>query len=639
MASICLISSTSHAQEILSIGEVQGTGLFSPYEDDEVIIKDAVITVKGNGEMLVQSAKGFEDGNELTSDAIFVEGDIDLPIGTSLEIKGTINESFGRTFLLSAVVENIDQTNKPFPENIVLTDYFKTKDQWEKIDIERYEWMLVEFENGVVTDPSESNGEVWIYLTNNRPQREPGLDGSTAWGIPSFDENFESIELDNVSENDLAAGSTITGEGYLIESFGRYVIGMENYSVEKIDPVRKVVISDTDDFTIASCNLLFFNVALGDFNFRIEKTVNYITHGLSLPDIVAVQEVGNLITLERLATEVNDAQDLKEYSAYLEQGNNGSSINTGYLVSDRVKIESINQVGDNQSLSLGGSLHDRPPYLLEGTLATNPMIPFKILNLHMRSLSGITGSNSNFVRTKRKEQAESVAAIIDNLWDDNLFVLGDYNAYQFSDGYVDVFRQIAGGVSEGALLPIDNPAVHTLQDATESLPAEERFSFVFRGNTQQLDHLIFSPLKDLEMNEVAFYRGNADAPEIWLSNDQQQGRVSDHDGLVASFKVDRPWTTHTNEPTNEPERPFLNYTNPFSSGELIRFFPASNDIFTLKIYDVTGRLIEIQKSDFINADESWDFIPTKISYEGIFIFEIKGADFSWTKPIFYFGSN
>jgi len=633
-----LWSSSLDAQQTLSIGEVQGIGLFSPYEDDEVIVKDAVIIAGSNGEYLIQSAAGFEDGDPQSSDGLFVIGDINLEIGTSLSIRGTINESFGRTFLLGASVENLDDTNKPFPQSIDLTPYFKTKDQWEKIDVERFEWMLVEFENGIVTDPSETAGELWIYLTNKRPQREPGLDGETASGIPSFDENFESLELVNISENDIAAGSALSGFGFLGESFGRYFIGMGNYELEKKDPVRNVVIADPDDFTIASCNLLFFNVSQGDFSFRIEKTVDYIIEGLSLPDVVAVQEVGNLITLERLAMEINEEQTSKVYTAHLEQGNNGSSINSGYLISDRVKIDRIEQVGDNQSLSLGGSLHDRPPFLLEGTLSTNPMIPFKILNLHMRSLSGITGSNSNFVRTKRKEQAESVAAIIDNLWDDNLFIIGDYNAYQFSDGYVDVFRQIAGGNSEGALMPIDNPAVHTLQDATADLPAEERFSFVFRGNTQQLDHLIYSPLEGLELNQVAFYRGNADAPEIQLTL-ADQARVSDHDGLVASFKVDSPWTTHTNEPPVAQDRPYVAYSNPFSKEDLIRFFPATNDIFTLSIYDYTGRLIEVQKSDFINIDDSWDFKPTKISHEGMFIFEIKGSDFSWIKPVFYFGSN
>jgi len=595
-----------------SIGEVQGNSLFSPFEDQEVVIKDAVIIAKGNNEMIVQSAAGFEDGDPNTSDALFVIGDIDLPVGTSLEISGIIDESFGRTFLESATIEIIDQTNKPFPVATNLTAYFKSKDQWEKVEIERYEWMLVEFENGVVTDPSESDGELWMYLTNKRPQREPGLDGESAAGIPSFDENFESLELENISENDISAGSTISGLGFLGESFGRYYIDLANYNVEKKEVVRNVEITDPDDFTIASCNLLFFNVSAGDFNFRIDKTVEYIISGLNTPDIVGVQEVGNLITLERIALDLNLAQTDKIYSAFLEQGNNGSSINSGFLISDRVIIDDVKQVGDNQSLSIGGALHDRPPFLLEGRLSTNPEISFKVLNLHNRSLSGITGSNEDFVRIKRQEQAESVAAIIDNLWSDNLFVLGDFNAYQFSDGYVDVFRQIAGGVSEGALLPIDNPATREMQDASEGLPEEERYSFIFRGNTQQLDHFIFSSLDKLELNQVEFYRGNADAPDVFLSNTNEQARVSDHDGLVVSFKVENPWTNSSPEPPIEQTRPF---------------------------YDYGGKLIEEHKSDFVRSDESWDFIPTKISYEGMFIFEITGADFRWSEPVFHFENN
>ncbi len=111
-----------------------------------------------------------------------------------------------------------------------------------------------------------------------------------------------------------------------------------------------------DEFTVASANLQrFFDTTndpgVGDvvltpaaFDRRLGKFSLLVRNVLRLPDIVAVQEVDNLATLQALATRVNDDASLAGlanpgYVAYLEEGNDPGGIDVGFLVkSSRVTV-------------------------------------------------------------------------------------------------------------------------------------------------------------------------------------------------------------------------------------------------------------------------------------------------------------
>ena len=637
---LLLISVKSQGQTTYSIGEIQGTGLESPFVNQEVIIKDAVITFSQNGFYLIQSAAGMEDGNDLTSDAIRVDENTGLSPGTSITIRGTVIEEFSRTILTNTTILDIDDIPLGLPQNVRLDDFFANRDQWTKLDIEPLEWMSVDIEHGRVGAASDFDGNLSVYMTANRPQREPGLLDENINGIPTFDANLESLEvfpLSGILDNDIPVSSTFTGVGFLGEAFDRFYLALQAYDFEKNDPIQNVPPPTTEQFSMASVNLLFFSTGDSDFNIRLIKIGTYILEGIGSPDIIAVQEVANLGTLQMVADFLNNNQSEKTYTAFLEQGNNGTSINNGFLVSQRIHVEQVSQLGDNQSLSLGGALHDRPPLLLEGHLKTTPIIPISVLNLHIRSLSGINGNNANFVRTKRAEQARSIATIIENIWTDNLFVVGDWNAFPFTDGYVDVYNQITGGTSEGALFPINDPADFQLQDPVSNLPRSEQYSFVFDGNTQQLDHMVYSELSDLTLNRIAFYRGNADAPEAWENNAAIPGRSSDHDGLVGIYDVANPWDSEI-PIINITDRPSVFHNNPFTYNNIIRFYPDQGDFYELKVYDSIGKLLTVQQSNFVSNDEFWDFDISGFDYSGWYIFTIEGREFFWSNMVAIFNS-
>ena len=65
-----------------------------------------------------------------------------------------------------------------------------------------------------------------------------------------------------------------------------------------------------------------------------------------------------------------------------------------------------------------------------------------------------------------------------------------------------------------------------------SLPESERYSFIFRGNAQTLDHALTSKGLDYRVRGLEFARGNADAAADLINDDTTSLRASDHDGLV-----------------------------------------------------------------------------------------------------------
>lgn len=60
----------------------------------------------------------------------------------------------------------------------------------------------------------------------------------------------------------------------------------------------------------------------------------------------------------------------------------------------------------------------------------------------------------------------------------------------------------------------------------------ERYSFIFRGNAQTLDHALTSSGLDELIRDYGYGRGNADAAVDLINVDSTLLRSSDHDGLI-----------------------------------------------------------------------------------------------------------
>jgi hypothetical protein len=183
-------------------------------------------------------------------------------------------------------------------------------------------------------------------------------------------------------------------------------------------------------------------------------------------------------------------------------------------------------------------LNDRPPLLIRGAYVGNGApFPIAVVNVHQRSLSGIEGNDGARVRQKRHEQALRLSRFIDGLQDADsglrLVVIGDFNAFEFTDGYVDVMGQVTGNPdAAGALLPATDEVTVDLTNQTLNISPSDRYSFVFDGTAQSLDHALTSDALALWVRGAEHSRGNADAPFVFAADPATALRSSDHDGTV-----------------------------------------------------------------------------------------------------------
>ncbi|MFC1566139.1 T9SS type A sorting domain-containing protein, partial [Candidatus Neomarinimicrobiota bacterium] len=296
------------------------------------------------------------------------------------------------------------------------------------------------------------------------------------------------------------------------------------------------------EYTVGSLNLYRLFQSESDYATRLSKFSMYIRNILNAPDILAVQEVENLGALEDLAAKILLDDGSVMYNAFLEEGNDIGGIDVGFLVrSDRVQVDAVTQLGATETYvdpsdSSVDILHDRPPLLLEGSFIVGPTTFYSIavMAVHNRSLNDIETLR---VQTKRLTQAQSIAEKVQALQDADpevhLVVTGDFNAFEFTDGYVDAVGHIAGdfdpteSVLSGADLVEPN-----LTNQVLGLLSEDRYSFVYQGNAQVLDHALTSIGLNPAITGFAYGRGNSDAAVIHINDGGTALRSSDHDGLV-----------------------------------------------------------------------------------------------------------
>ena len=160
---------------------------------------------------------------------------------------------------------------------------------------------------------------------------------------------------------------------------------------------------------------------------------------------------------------------------------------------------------------------------------------------HLRSLSGIEGTDGDRIRAKRLAQAEFLASLIDSYQGEGRKVIsvGDYNAFDVNDGYADVINTVRGGPPHPSEDVRPEPAQLVATPLIDLAPPDpaQHYSYVFDGNAQVLDHIIVS--QSLTVNEFTYARNDADFPEVLRNDATRPERISDHDFPVAYFAVPR----------------------------------------------------------------------------------------------------
>ena len=466
--------------------------------------------------------------------------------------------------------------------------------------------------NGFINESSATSGDSntafeFVITDVPRPLREEGISifdpfpvpPAKQATIPYFDANQERIKAFPLLGTRLVAdaGAPVSGLVGPLTYFGdswELLYDVANPPVIGQPTASAVSDPGANDITVAGFNLLRFFDTVNDpgvndvaltpaaFANRLAKTGAAICDWVKAPDILGVVEVENLGALTELANYINgNCASAPAYAPYLLEGNDVGGIDVGFLVSTRtvragvprVQVASVAQHGKDTEYGtnpLGCTpgaagctsslLNDRPSLVLRGAVnfADGRTYPLTVITNHLRSLGGNDDPVDGRVRYKRAEQAMELANLVNSLQTANpnekIVLVGDFNAFPFNDGYVDSMGIITGNaapedeVIEYRASPVATPMV--LGDELIADP-QQRYSYVFEGNAQTLDHAVVNEalVNDPAVSGlvVEHARINADFREgrygdfsLPYTAGNPPLRVSDHDPVRLSIGVVRP---------------------------------------------------------------------------------------------------
>jgi uncharacterized protein len=615
------------------IHDIQGSGTASPLVGQVVNTRGIVTGIKtgSSGGFYIQEPDASVDADPNTSEGVFVFTGAIVPagavVGNLVLVTGTVQDFVFASdpnspplTELSGSTTSVISSGNPLPAPIVLTPAETTaaSETTNPLDsLEEYEGMRVTVASltvvaptqGTITEPSatvSSNGVFYGVVTSvARPFREAGVAVSDATAmslpvtIPRFDENPERIRVDSDGQPgttlvDVAAGTVISNvTGPLDYSFRTYTILPDATLVPGASPgAVPAPAALANEVTVASFNMeRFFDTtndpSIGEpvltaaaFNKRLDKASQIIRGVQRYPDVIGVQEMENLSTLQAVATKVNgdavsiDSLPNPNYVAYLVEGNDIGGIDVGFLVKEsRVTTVDVTQLElagcDHVTPSTcynyvdpnDGSLdilNDRPPLVLRATVPRpgGGTFAFTAIVNHMRSLNNIddttpagSGTVGHRVRAKRHAGAEFLANQIQSRQTadpaERIITLGDLNAFQFNDGYVDVIGTIKGtpSLDNQTVVPGDGADLVNpdLIDLVETHTVDQRYSYTFDGNAQVLDHIIVNDDALAVVNRFAYARDDADyaVKNFELTNNL---RLSDHDQPIVYLNIAVPAT-------------------------------------------------------------------------------------------------
>ena len=446
------------------------------------------------------------------------------------------------------------------------------------------------------TASSTSDGVFYGVLKGTpRPFREPGIEiydyallkdkdkeqlDKSYPKLKKFDNNPERLRIESAAQLgsqalDVPAYAEIKNlTGVLHYAFRTYAILVDvdsKPSVSNLVKAQPLPATNERQFSVAGMNLEnFFDdeddpaikediVTAEAFEKRLKKLSMAIRNYLMTPDVIGIIEAENLAGLKRLAKRINDdavaaGKPNPQYEAYLVDGNDGRGIDNGLLVkTSRVEVLEVKQLGKEDKYKHPTKkedvhLNDRPPLMLRAAIKdakTNQPFEFTVVVNHLKSFLGYDDpKQQDNVRTKKRLQAEFLARFVQERQtknpDEKIILLGDFNAYQFNDGIVDVIGAIKGtpAARDEVMNPSEDIVNPDMINLVDLIKAEERYSYSFDGNAQVLDHIIVSQALKKHVNGFGYVRLNADFPETYRNNDNRVERFSDHDAAVAYFTFD-----------------------------------------------------------------------------------------------------
>jgi predicted extracellular nuclease len=571
------------------IYDVQGPGLVSPLEGQQVIVEGVVTSDQQDGEFngfFMQEVVG--DGIDETSDGIFVFDNgfgVEVNVGDTVRAEGTVVEFFGETQIGSVVDVAVTGT-APFtatavtlpwidllqpewyegmyivvPQPLTISEYFNF-DRFGEIvlTVGRPSTPTAVFDPGSVeqSDLALANALGRITLDDNRTSQNPD---------PAIHPNGAVFDLDNLFRGgDIVENTT----GVISYSFGRYRIQpTQGADYTSTNPRQDSPDAVGGSLSVATFNVLnyFTTIDTGDsicgpnedqgcrgansaeeFERQRTKIIAAITDIGA--DVVGLMEIENFKAggvdepIADLVSGINDILGAGTYAA----------VETGPVGDDAIKVAFIYKPA---TVSLNGAYavldssvdpafnddKNRPALaqtftqLSNGESVTVAVNHFKSKGSNCDSLGdpdlGDGAGNCNLTRTSAAEALVGwLAADATGTGEDDVLIIGDLNSYDKED-------------------PIDAIVAGDYTDLVADAMGEFAYTYVFSGQWGYLDYALANGALQSAVTGTTVWHINADEPDILDYNldfkkPPQQAlyepnafRASDHDPVIVGLELDR----------------------------------------------------------------------------------------------------
>lgn len=383
--------------------------------------------------------------------------------------------------------------------------------------------MRVEVSNTRVVGPTDAYGELWV---TTKPNQDPTPRGGTLYGSYAQNDSgrVEVTSLGSGAFPEAGVGDELSGVtigpldytnygGYEIAAttLGTLVKGTTQPSVAK--PAH------ADQLSLATYNVE--NLAPSDGASKFQKLAQGIVHNLASPDIVSLEEVQDNdgetddgvvdanVTLDELTAAIVAAggpqYDWTQVDPVNDQdgGAPGGNIRIAFLYNPaRTSLVDIPGGGPTVADGVTGHgtatnltqspgrvdptnsawLASRKPLAAEFTFRGHKVF---VLGNHWVAKLGDQDAFGRFQPPtqgslpQREQQADALHGFVKQIEKADpkadVVVLGDLNDYPFSPALRDL---TAGGA---------------LDDLIETLPADQRYSYDYDGQSEDLDHILTSP--------------------------------------------------------------------------------------------------------------------------------------------------
>jgi predicted extracellular nuclease len=573
---------------VTPIHEIQGASHRSP-KAGMAVKTQAIVTAVGSNGFWMQEPDAEADADPATSEAIFVftSSAPTVAVGDSVEVTGNVSEfrpggSSSTNLTTSEIVSPaitvlssgnglpaptvIGSGGRTPPSEVIEDDAAGSVETSGSFDpaqdgidfYESLEAMRVQVNNPVAASARTSFGEIAVLA-------DDGADASvrTPRGgivVRSGDFNPERIILDDVlsSTPTVNTGDHFSGAalGVLDYSFGNFkLLPTSALSGVSSGLARETVApAGTGEISFATFNVE--NLDPTDGAAKFAELAGLIVDNLASPDLLSLEEVQDdngptndsvvdaattyNTLIAAIQAEDGPTYEFRQINPVDDQdgGEPGGNIRVGFLFRTDRGLSFVDRPGGGSTTATtvqdnGGVpelsaspgridptnsafTNSRKPLAGEFTYAGRTL--FLIAN-HWNSKGGDEPLFGRFQpptlssEVQRNQQAQVVNNFVDAILaidaNASIAVLGDLNDFDFSTPLATV----KGGV---------------LANLVETLPQSERYSFVFDGNAQILDHILLS--NGLFAKPFSF--------DIAHVNAEFATQASDHDPLVAQLCAD-----------------------------------------------------------------------------------------------------